>query len=139
MSRIQFFTEGVRNPLRKPGSTTRWIRRVIRLETGGIQQLNYIFCTDPFLKGINHRFLAHRYFTDIITFDYSATRQNLEGDIYISLDRVRENSKHYGVPFQEELHRVLIHGVLHLLGYSDKTKANKALMREKEDAYLSLR
>lgn len=87
---------------------------------------------------MNVEFLKHDTFTDIITFNYNPSKTEIEGEIYISIDRVRENAKSFETDFQTELNRVIIHGVLHLIGYNDKTKAQKATMREKEDTYLSL-
>lgn len=102
-------------------------------------ELNYIFCTDPYLHNINRRFLKHDTYTDIITFDNSTVQDFIEADIYISLDRVRENARKFNVTFDEELHRVMVHGLLHLAGYGDKSPSEKVLMKKKEDAYLSLR
>lgn len=100
--------------------------------------LSYIFCSDKYLQEINNQYLKHRTFTDIITFNYGA-EEGIEGDIFISINRVKENANKFKSDFDTELHRVIIHGVLHLIGYNDKTKTEKALMREKEDTYLSLR
>lgn len=100
--------------------------------------LNYIFCTDEYLKEINIQYLGHNTYTDIVTFNFNPSKGKLEGEIYISIDRVRDNSKTFSSDFQIELHRVIIHGVLHLAGFNDKTKREKAVMREKEDTYLSL-
>jgi probable rRNA maturation factor len=99
--------------------------------------LNFIFCSDEFLLDINKRFLKHDYFTDVITFDYSSAK-TIAGDIYISIDRVTENAKKEKQIFETELGRVMIHGVLHLMGYVDKEKTAKALMRKKEDKFISL-
>ena len=101
--------------------------------------LNYIFCTDEYLREINIQFLKHKTYTDIITFNYNPSKTEIEGEIYISIDRVRENADTYKTDFLTELNRVMIHGVLHLLGYNDKNKSEKRAMREKEDSYLSLR
>ncbi|HEU5292637.1 MAG TPA: rRNA maturation RNase YbeY, partial [Cyclobacteriaceae bacterium] len=103
-----------------------------------LNSLNYIFCSDEYLKEINIEYLNHKTYTDIITFNYNPGEGELEGEIYISVDRVRENAKTFKSEFQTELHRVIIHGVLHLIGFNDKSKSEKAVMREKEDSYLSL-
>lgn len=138
MAAILFFSEKIRYKLPNPAKTKTWVKSVIKKEGGTLQGVNYIFCTDEYLLEINTQFLHHKTFTDIITFNYGSTRE-IEGDIYISIERVKENAKKFNTPFQQELHRVIIHGILHLLGYKDKSKTEKALMREKEDAYLSLR
>lgn len=108
------------------------------MEGGQPGELNYIFCSDDYLLAINNQFLNHDTYTDIITFGLGETG-DIEGEIYISVPRVRENARTAGLAFHDELDRVIIHGVLHLLGYSDKTPRRKALMRKKEDACLSLR
>lgn len=100
-------------------------------------ELNFIFCSDEYLLSINQEYLNHDTFTDIITFDNSDTAKVISGDIFISIPRVKENASNLGVEEPEELRRVIIHGVLHLAGYFDKSKTDKALMTEKEDYYLS--
>ncbi|MFZ2906756.1 MAG: rRNA maturation RNase YbeY [Cyclobacteriaceae bacterium] len=135
---IFFFSEGVRFKLSNQKKSISWIKSVVKKEGGKVASLNYIFCSDEYLKKINIKYLNHHTYTDIITFDYSPSAKEIEGEIYISIDRVRENADSFKTSFQSELHRVIIHGVLHLLGYKDKSKSEKALMREKEDTYLSL-
>lgn len=104
-----------------------------------MKELNYIFCSDIFLHEINKTYLGHHTYTDIITFDYSEKNSHeIEGEIYISVDRVKENAVTYQKTFHQELHRVIIHGVLHLLGYGDKTGEEQKEMRKKEEACLSL-
>jgi rRNA maturation RNase YbeY len=100
--------------------------------------LNYIFCSDEYLLEINKQYLDHDYFTDIITFDNSEEDKQLEGDIYISVDRVRDNAATFHTDFDSEMRRVLIHGLLHLVGYEDSSEALKTAMRAKEDEYLRL-
>ena len=97
--------------------------------------ISVIFCSDEYLLKINEQYLDHNYYTDIVTFDY-VENAVISGDLFISVDRVAENAEKYGNPFIEELHRVIIHGVLHLVGYNDKTVKEQSLMREKEDFYL---
>ena len=100
--------------------------------------LNIIFCSDEHLLGINHDYLQHDYYTDIITFDLSpSSKSPLEAELYISVDRVKENASTLGQPFYRELHRVIFHGLLHLLGYKDKQKKDQTLMREMEDRLLA--
>lgn len=101
--------------------------------------MNYIFCSDPFLAKLNIQYLGHPTYTDIITFDCSEDNNFIQGDIYISIDRVRENALKFKTDFPQELHRVIVHGALHLIGYSDKSRQGKNEMRKKEDAYLSLK
>lgn len=140
MAQINYFSRGLSFKLKHPRKTSVWIRKTAAEEKCSIKELNYIFCSDEYLHDLNVRFLNHDTYTDIITFDNSEGGEDgLEGDIFISIDRVKENAQKLGVPFDEELHRVIIHGVLHLIGYSDKSAAAKASMRRKEDAYLSLR
>ena len=115
-----------------------WITSVVQQEDSAIEHLSFIFCSDNYLLGINRDFLQHDYYTDIITFGLGS-KKLLNGEIYISIDRIRENAKTFKVPVQEELHRVIIHGVLHLLGYSDKSPKQKRQMTDKENWCLSLR
>lgn len=113
-----------------------WIKAAITEEQQQLESLNIIFCSDPFLLNMNKEYLNHDYFTDIITFDYAT--DSIEGELYISLDRIRENATDLEVAFEHELHRVIIHGVLHLCGYGDKTDEEISIMRAKEDAYLKM-
>lgn len=114
-----------------------WFSSALKKERKKGGEISFIFCSDEYLLQINRQHLKHDYYTDIITFDYSV-KDLLSGDIYISIDRVKENAGTYNVTFQQELLRVMIHGVLHLCGYKDKTTRDARLMREKEDYYLSL-
>lgn len=118
-----------------------WIKSCIEKRNGELKDLNYIFCNDDYILNINRQYLNHDYFTDIISFDYSEydyeTQKTLiSGDLFISLDTVRSNSKLIGVEFEEELHRVIIHGVLHLLGFKDKTEQEEKEMRKEEEECL---
>jgi probable rRNA maturation factor len=139
MPSIRFFEEGVHCKLAHPQKTRSWIKQSIINEARALAEINFIFCSDEYLRNINIQFLDHPTYTDIITFDTSEVSGLIQGDIYISVDRVTENSTRFKCTFEDELHRVMIHGVLHLVGYSDKNSTNKKLMRKKEDAYLSLR
>ena len=114
-----------------------WIKRVAKKEGATVGDLNFIFCSDKFLLEKNKAYLKHNALTDIITFNYS-DKHNISGDVFISIDRVKENALLFSESFENELKRVIIHGVLHLLGYKDKSKKEKAIMRNKEDFYLSL-
>jgi probable rRNA maturation factor len=139
MGSIHFFNEDITYSVLKPRNTTSWIKSVIKKEKATLSEINYIFCSDKYLLTLNQQFLDHNTLTDIITFNTSEQKGVLSADIYISVDRVKENAEKFNVLFQDEIHRVMIHGVLHLLGFKDKKPAEKALMRKKEEACLSLR
>ncbi len=115
-----------------------WISQSIENESYKEDEINYIFCNDEYLTELNTKYLNHNTLTDIISFDYTLGKL-ISGDIFISIDRVKENATKFKVSFSDELHRVMIHGILHFCGYNDKTKEEKKVMREKEDYYLSLR
>ncbi|MFK7832151.1 MAG: rRNA maturation RNase YbeY [Winogradskyella sp.] len=115
-----------------------WIAETIAQEERKEGEINFVFCSDDYLHKLNVEFLNHDTLTDIISFDYSVGKE-LHGDIYISVDRVNENALEFGVSFEDELARVMIHGVLHYCGYKDKTEDEKALMRSKENDYLGRR
>ena len=138
MGEIHFFTEEINFSLHNPAKIKKWIKAVIKAENHSLESLNYIFCCDEYLLVKNIEYLNHNTYTDIITFDNSEG-DALEADIFISIERVKENADNLNISFKDELDRVLIHGVLHLLGYGDKGTTQKKLMREKEDSYLSLR
>lgn len=114
-----------------------WILRVILSEGKLLQEVNYIFCDDYYLHKINMEYLDHDTYTDIISFDNSKNK-HLAGDIFVSIERVKENAKELNEVFEEELRRVLVHGILHFCGYNDKSKEEKSLMRSKEDEKLKL-
>jgi rRNA maturation RNase YbeY len=137
MSGVHFFSQQLDFKISHPRKITSWIRSVVNQENRSIYELNFIFCSDDALLDINRNYLQHDYYTDIITFDNSEG-EDLEGDIFISIDRVRENAERLKVGFEIELNRVIIHGVLHLIGYKDKSTKDKIEMRRKEDFYLSL-
>ena len=109
-----------------------WISNVISSEDFEVGEINYIFCDDIYLHKINQEFLKHDTYTDIISFDYTLGKE-VGGDIFISIERVLENAEKFNEVFENELHRVMIHGVLHFMGYKDKTKKDKILMRTKEN------
>lgn len=138
-SGIYFFCEDISFHIPPLRSTRAWLKEVAALEDRTIGALNYIFCSDAYLLQINKEYLGHDTLTDIITFDNAETKQVLEGDIYISIPRVEENAQRFKVAFNQELDRVMVHGLLHLLGYKDKTSLQKRLMRKKESEYISLR
>ena len=115
----------------------KWLKLVAESEVYVLGDISVIFCSDNYILDINQKYLQHDYFTDIITFDYSEGTK-ISGDLFISVDSVRENSIEYGTDFEDELHRVIVHGVLHLIGYDDHTDSQTMVMRSKEDYYLSL-
>lgn len=114
-----------------------WLRRIISSEDAFLDHLNYIFCTDEYLLEINRKHLYHDYYTDVISFQY-ADNQNVKGDIFVSLDRIKDNSKTLNVKSDVELRRVMAHGLLHLLGYMDKTDDDRKEMRLKENEKLEM-
>jgi len=136
---IHFFSEDISFTLDKQDNTISWIEKVMDKEGFSAENINYIFCSDNHLLAMNQQYLKHDTLTDIITFDHSEHSNNLEADIFISIERVEDNAKSLDKDFINELHRVIIHGLLHLIGLKDKTEAEKQEMREKEDACLSLR
>jgi len=139
MASIHFFTEEIPFKLKQSLKLKAWIKAAIEKEKFTLKNLNYVFCSDAFLLERNIQYLNHNTLTDIITFDLSEEEGIIEGEIYISIDRVRENALKFSKSFEDELHRVLIHGVLHLAGYRDKKAEQKVEMRKKEDYYLKRR
>lgn len=115
-----------------------FLLKLFRKEKTRLEQLNYIFCSDDYLLSINRDFLQHDFYTDIISFEMAEKGQASQGEIYISVDRVRENARMHSESFQRELHRVIFHGALHLCGYRDKTTKEEVQMRQKEEEYLKL-
>ena len=134
---IQYFSEDTLFNLDNSNTISDWIIETIQSENGYLSFINFIFCSDSYLLQINQEYLKHDTYTDIITFDYSNAQ--IESDIFISIDRIEENANKLNIEFKQELHRVIIHGVLHLLGYGDKSKDDKALMTKKENQYLQLK
>ena len=135
---IRYFSEGVKFNLQGKLANNHWLRFVAEAEAKRIGEVNIIFCSDPYILDVNINYLGHDYYTDIITFDY-VEGDVLSGDLFISIDSVRENASFYGAEFLTELRRVMVHGLLHLIGYDDHTPVEQNEMRSKEDYYLSLR
>lgn len=135
---ILFFEEDIKFSLPEKNKTKKWLREVTDLEGQKIGELNYIFCSDEYLYKINVEYLKHKTFTDIITFDSSEQEGIIEGDVFVSIDRVRENAVKENVTFEKELKRVMSHGLLHLMGYKDKKEEESITMREKENIAISL-
>ena len=115
-----------------------WIKKIAEMKGFQIGDISYVFCSDEYILNVNKEYLQHDYYTDIITFDY-CEGDKLSGDLFISVDTVRENALEYGTEFSEELNRVMVHGILHLIGYDDHSDEDIAMMRKKENYYLSLR
>jgi rRNA maturation RNase YbeY len=135
---INFFPEGIKFDLKEKRKIRHWMIQAIENEKHRLGAINFIFTSDDILFELNQQYLGHSTLTDIITFDLSETKTKLEGDIYISIDRAKENAEKFKESVEKEVRRLMIHGVLHLAGYKDKTRAEKAGMRSKEDYYLSL-
>jgi len=135
---IHFFSEDITFKPKQPRSIKAWLTAAAEAEGFKLNQLNYVFCSDEYLLGINRQYLNHDFYTDIITFDNGAFDKKIEGDIFVSIDRIRENAVIFHKSFEEELMRVLVHGLLHLVGYADKEEEEKEKMRKKEDFYTGL-
>jgi len=136
MPQISFFEEDIHYNLKEKIKVKQWIKDTIAAEGYKLDELTYIFCSDEYLLKMNRQYLDHDTYTDIITFDNSTTEKTITGDIFISIDRIRENAAKFNQTVVNELHRVIIHGVLHLLGYKDKTPADNKKMTQMEDKYL---
>lgn len=141
---IRYFTEDTTFTLKGKRLISKWLKQVAQENGHAVGELNYIFCSDPYLLAINQQFLDHDYFTDIITFDNSddffleTGRKGVSADIYISIDTVKANGAAYGEGFERELHRVIVHGLLHLVGYDDVTEWKQRRMRAAENRALKL-
>lgn len=134
---ILFHNEDVKPLKIKKQLVKNWIKSVIASEGKTLGDVNFIFCSDEYLLQVNKQYLDHDYYTDIITFDY-VENGIISGDIFVSVDRVEENGKQFGSGFDVELRRILVHGVLHLLGFPDKKPEEKKIMTAKEDQYLAI-
>jgi rRNA maturation RNase YbeY len=133
---VHFCTEDITFSLKEKLKHKAWLNEVAKQEGKRILELTYVFCSDDYLLQINQEYLNHDTLTDIVTFDNSEDPKRIEGDIFISIDRVKENGDTLGTK-ETELKRVMVHGLLHLLGYKDKKKEDKAIMTEKEDFYIN--
>lgn len=139
METLHFFYEDTSFLLSQSATISDWVQSIISSHEQEVEAINFIFCSDDYLLEINKSYLDHDYYTDIITFDNREYEDDpLESDIFISIDRIKDNAQELDAPFERELHRVIIHGILHLLGWNDKTDVQKQAMREKEEACLSL-
>ena len=135
---IRYFQEDIKFELKGKALNNKWLKFVAESEIRRIGDINIIFCSDNYILDVNMRYLQHDYFTDIITFDY-CEKNVLSGDLFISIDSVRENSAYYKTEFVEELNRVMVHGILHLIGYDDHSEVDIAQMRAKENYYLDIK
>ena len=135
---VRYFYEDTDFVFKNKLFNNKWLKMVAGSESKFLGDVNVIFCSDNYILDVNIKYLGHDYFTDIITFDY-CEGDKLSGDLFISVDSVRENSIFYGTEFDDELHRVIVHGILHLIGFDDHTDKDTLLMRSKEDYYLNLR
>ena len=135
---IRYYSEDINFEFKGKLLNNRWIKFVAESEVRKVGDINIIFCSDNYILDVNMKYLQHDYFTDIITFDYCED-DILSGDLFISIDSVRDNALFYGTEFTEELNRVIVHGVLHLIGYDDHSDSEEKIMRSKEDYYLSQR
>ena len=135
---IHFFAHEVALPFSSSPLHEHFFKFIITSENATLGNLIFVFCSDEYLYSLNVQFLNHSYFTDVITFDHSSEHRLVNGEIYISIQRVQDNASFFFVSFQHELARVMIHGVLHLLGYKDSTNEEVQLMRFKENKYLSI-
>jgi probable rRNA maturation factor len=135
---LKFFSEEIEFKVPQVTKTSKWLKTISQLNGYKIGELNYIFCSDDYLLEVNKQYLEHDYYTDILTFDNSEEDTKLEGDIFVSIDRVRDNASTLDIGFESEFRRVLIHGMLHLMGYEDSTDELKLRMRAKEDECLQL-
>jgi probable rRNA maturation factor len=135
---IWFFSEGTNYVPPAKGKIREWINSIIHKEGYKAGEISIIFCTDAYLSEINVKYLKHNTLTDIITFDLSEQQGIIQGDIYISIERAKENAKAFRVSLKAETSRLMVHGILHLAGYNDKTPEEKMVMTSKEDYYLSL-
>lgn len=135
---ILFFEEDVKFSLNQKNKFKKWLKEVANQENFKIKELNYIFCSDEYLYQINQQYLNHDTYTDIITFDNSEKEKSIEGDIFISIERVKENASREKSSMEKEILRVMSHGLLHLMGYKDKNPKDKVIMSQREDESISL-
>ena len=136
-AKVHFFSHDIRTGLKNTTFLKHFIKSIFKQERRGLSSINYIFCSDKAILEINKKYLNHDFYTDVITFNLSPNNKPITAEVYISLERVRDNAKKLGVSIKSELHRVIFHAVLHLCGYNDKKKKDIKIMRNKEDALLS--
>ena len=132
---INYFFEDTNFKFNKRRATSKWLKSAIALENTKLGDISIIYCSDDYLLEINKQYLSHDYYTDVITFNY-CEGDLISGDIFISVDTIKANAEEYGASFDNELCRVMVHGILHLIGYDDDCESNQLIMRQKEDFYL---
>lgn len=132
---INYFFEDTNFKFNKRRATSKWLKSAIALENKKLGDISIIYCSDDYLLEINKQYLSHDYYTDVITFNY-CEGDLISGDIFISVDTIKANAEEYGASFENELCRVMVHGILHLIGYDDDCESNQLIMRQKEDFYL---
>lgn len=135
---VSYFTQDTSFVFKGKRLNNSWLKMVAGSEIRRLGDISIIFCSDNYILDVNMKYLSHDYFTDIITFDYCEGK-TLSGDLFISIDSVRENASFYGSEFSDELNRVIVHGLLHLIGYDDHNEKDRKIMREKENYYLEIR
>ena len=138
MNEVTFNSADRPIPIKERRNFKECITKLFKIEKRSFQRISYIFCSDNYLLKLNNQYLNHNYYTDILTFLLSVTNKPIESEIYISIDRVKENAKTYNISYQGELLRVMIHGALHLCGYNDDNKSAKNKMQQKENFYIQL-
>ena len=136
-TKIHFFSHDIDTSLRNTPNLKHFIELIFKTESKSLDSINYIFCSDKAVLEINKKYLNHDFYTDVITFDLSRNNKAITAEVYISIERIRENAKQLGISIKSELHRVLFHAALHLCGYNDKGIKDKEIMRKKEDQLLT--
>ena len=136
-TKVHFFSHDIATGLRNTSNLKHFIELIFKEESQKLDTINYIFCSDKAVLEINKKYLNHDFYTDVITFDLSQNNGNITAEVYISIERIRDNAKQLGISIKSELHRVLFHAALHLCGYNDKRIRDKEIMRKKEDQLLS--
>jgi probable rRNA maturation factor len=135
-TKVHFFSHDIPTRLKNTTTLKHFIESIFKKEIQSLGSINYIFCSDKTVLEINKKYLTHDFYTDVITFDLSTDNKAIFGEVYISIERIRDNAKQLGVPIKSELHRVLFHAALHLCGYKDKKKKDKEIMRRRENDLL---
>ena len=135
-TKVHFFSHDIPTSLKNTADLKHFIELIFNREMQSLDSINYIFCSDRAILAINKKYLKHDFYTDVITFDLSPDNKTISAEVYISIDRIRDNAKQLGLSIKSELHRVLFHAALHLCGYNDKKKKDKEIMRKRENELL---
>ncbi len=136
-TKVHFFSHDFPTSLKNIANLKHFIESIFKKERQSLESINYIFCSDKVILEINKKYLSHDFYTDVITFDLSRDNKAISAEVYISIERIRDNAKQLGLSIKSELHRVLFHAVLHLCGYNDKKKKDKEIMRKRENDLLA--